>query len=312
MRCKLLVMSIALAVTAASAWAQAAPAPPATIEIRKSLLFGPTFYYQNKKLNDSDLWGLYSAVQAGEAMRLLDQSFYCGQIGKYLSIPGAIVAGWTLGGKDRGKRLSTTAAVGISAMVVRVGFSLAADDLKERSAKSFGGWVSETHQAKNDLQLRAGFGFTTNIPNQWLGFCLFYAEPGQVGLYLDLKTGVPVTPGGDDLYEHISVSQAESWGDPLRDKKNTWLSMNVGATFPVASRLAIYAGAGYSNNSKVRNYYDPLQILGTNGSYWVKDGDTNYLNGIGGVLIILGPSWGLQVGGEAKPRGVTSGIFRTL
>ena len=143
MRRTLLVTGIALLATAASAWAQAAPSHPTTIEIRKSF-FGSSYRYQDRKLKTSDLRDLYHAEHAGEAERLLEQSGGYIVIGNALGIPGAIIGGAAAGyrGED-GQSYTGVAIAGVCAMIVGMGFSIAGEQAKEQSAKSFNDKVSE-------------------------------------------------------------------------------------------------------------------------------------------------------------------------
>ena len=142
-----------------------------------------------------------------------------------------------------------------------------------------------------------------------MGFCFFSTKSEGVGFYIDLKFSVPLIYGGDDFYDNISVYQAEGWGDRLLDEQDGWISGNLGLTRVLSSSVALYAGVGYSANTGYREYYDEFHILGTNGRYWVEAGDTEYFNALGGMLLVLGRNWGLQVGGEMNPAGVTAGLF---
>ena len=152
-------------------------------------------------------------------------------------------------------------------------------------------------------------GYAGNIPNEWLGLCLFSTKSEGVGFYFDLKVSVPMIYGGDDFYDNISIHQAEGWGDNLTDTEDGWISANLGLTAVLSSSLAFYAGVGYTANTDYRNYYDEFHILGTNGSYWVEGDTEESVNVLGGLLVVLGDNWGLQVGGETSPGGVTAGVF---
>ena len=155
-------------------------------------------------------------------------------------------------------------------------------------------------------------GYTGNIPEEWLGFCFFSTKPEGVGLYLDLKASVPLIYGGNDFYDNISAQEAIGWGDPLTDTQDTWVSGNIGMTKVLSNTLALYAGVGISVNTTYFNHYDPMHILGTNGSYWVEGESDSAFNALGGLLVTLGEKWGVQGGGELNPGGVTVGVFYIL
>jgi hypothetical protein len=154
-----------------------------------------------------------------------------------------------------------------------------------------------------------GGGYSANISSEWLGFCFFGVRSEGVGPYIDLKATVPMIYASDDFYDNISVGQAESWGDRVLDEKSNWLSVNVGLTRVISTREAFYVGVGYSLKSDYRKYYDEFHLLGTNGEYWVDVDDRGQINALAGLLLILGRNWGLQLGGELNPGGVTAGLF---
>ena len=70
--------------------------------------------------------------------------------------------------------------------------------------------------------------------------------------------------------------------------------------------------AGYSVNTDFRQYYDESHVLGTEGRYWVKEGDSGRFSLMAGYLVNIGEGLGLQVGAEALPLGVTVGLFWVL
>ena len=189
--------------------------------------------------------------------------------------------------------------------------SRSAKPLKETFAPSHGSPRVQAGQVDFKSSPRFAVGYSANLPEQALGFCLFSTNPDGVGFYLDLKTSVPMIYGGDDFYDNISVHEAEGWGDSLRDEQDTWISINGGVTLVLSTRMAVYGGVGYSGNTFFREYYDEFHILGTNGHYWVEADDKSHVNWLGGAVFILGKSWGLQIGGEAQPAGVTAGVFWT-
>jgi hypothetical protein len=155
-----------------------------------------------------------------------------------------------------------------------------------------------------------GVGYSASTPEAPLGFCAFSLNSNGPGLYLDIKAGVPMISRRDDYYGSISVRQAEAWGDVLQSEESNWLSLNVGLTYRPTASVAVYGGLGYSWCSCYRQYYDEFHILGSNGDYWVDaPGGDSGINAIAGILLPVGQRWGLQLGGETMPRGVTVGVF---
>jgi hypothetical protein len=152
-------------------------------------------------------------------------------------------------------------------------------------------------------------GFSANVPKQFLGFSLCTLRPHKVGLYVDIKAGIPFVEGSDSYYDNISIWQAEDWGDHLVSKQSHWISLNVGGTFVISSAVACYFGGGYSHRADYREYYDEFHILGEDGHYMIDDGSASRANFLGGLLVQADRTWGLQFGAESAPRGVTLGVF---
>jgi hypothetical protein len=155
-------------------------------------------------------------------------------------------------------------------------------------------------------------GYVTNLPDQPVGFMLAKVVPHAVGFCFDIKASIPISrSGADDFYENISVHQAEDiFGDRLIGTDLTCVSLNGGLTMGVAGPVAIYGGIGVTWKTAYRQYYDPFEILGEHGQYWVRDdqGSSAGPNLLGGLFARLGNGWALQIGGESNPAGVTAGI----
>jgi len=154
-----------------------------------------------------------------------------------------------------------------------------------------------------------GMGYVGNMPTKWMGLCLFNTSSEGVGLYLSMTGSVPMVSGRDDFYDDISVLEAEGWGDSLLGEEDTWLSWDLGVTRVLSSSTALYVGVGYTMHNDYYNYYDEFHILGTDGNYWVEGDTAEFLNVFGGLMVALGQNWGLQVGADTRPGGVSVGVF---
>jgi len=152
------------------------------------------------------------------------------------------------------------------------------------------------------------FGFVGRYPQEPFGVSLLYFRPGAIGFYADAKFGPGITEG-DDYYENISVQLAESWGDPRTDTQTNPLTVNIGVTWPLTSKLGAYAGGGMTWKTTLHEYYDPMHILSDDGHYWIDGSEETEVNFLGGLVFFAGNSWGLQFGAEGPEFGVTLGVF---
>jgi len=116
------------------------------------------------------------------------------------------------------------------------------------------------------------FGYVARVPQAPFGAALLFFRPNGVGFYADAKFGPGITEG-DDYYDNISIELAESWGDDRIDTQTNPFSMNLGVTQVLSRRVGAYAGIGFTRNTTLHQYYDPLHILGNDGRYWIDGGE---------------------------------------
>jgi len=153
--------------------------------------------------------------------------------------------------------------------------------------------------------------YVANIPEQPLGISFIALTPTGWGFYGDIKTGIGA-PSDDELYESISISQAENtFNDKLLDKHEEWLSVNLGVARSLLEKtLALYVGVGLSFSSNYRQYNDKHNILGDNGEYWILDEDEDEVetNFLGGIYWFASEKIALSLGVETQPEGISLGI----
>lgn len=171
--------------------------------------------------------------------------------------------------------------------------------------------LQATQSEENKSFIRYSIGYSANIPSQLLGICLFSIS-NKIGFYGDLKFGGMLL-GNDnsDYYENISINKAESiFGDKLLEKGDGSFAINLGITQNVLKKSFLYGGLGYSSIYGYRRYYDPFEILGDNGKYWIDDPDKKggNINLFGGIIILTGNNVSLLLGGCSKPAGFNFGI----
>ena len=155
-----------------------------------------------------------------------------------------------------------------------------------------------------------GFGYVANVPDQPIGFNYMNIgrKLGELGLFLDFKVGLNPYDRSDDYYETISINKAENiFGDKQTGDGDRSASINGGIVLSLSPKVSIYLGSGVTLQTNYRSYRDPLEILGTKGTYWVKESDDHKINFLSG-LVLSNDRYFFQVGYEAVPSGLSLGL----
>lgn len=170
--------------------------------------------------------------------------------------------------------------------------------------------VDETGMLDPRTWATGGFGYVANVPDQplGLGYMKIGRELGAVGMFFDFKIGSYPYDDSGDYYDNISINKAENiFEDPRVGDGSRADSYNGGLTVALAPKYAIYLGGGLTTQTKYRSYRDPTEILGTKGTYWIKESDEKKFNFLGGLLL-SNDRFYFQIGYESVPSGVTLGL----
>lgn len=161
-----------------------------------------------------------------------------------------------------------------------------------------------------------GGGYVVNLPGQMLGFNAVMISPAlrNWGVYADFKKILESRMDEISYDPDMTVEEAEGFGDRLMETESEWQTLNVGIIRVVSPALALYVGAGRSEESVVRRYFDQTATRGVLGTYWIDDSEASgtRINGMAGGWFRMLPSFLVQFGVETKPRGATVGISYIL
>lgn len=153
-------------------------------------------------------------------------------------------------------------------------------------------------------------GYVANAPEQLVGFGV--TEVGLPwagwGAFADLKLTVGRASGEDTFIESMTAREAEEMGDvAFGEPEEAWTTVNFGLIRAVGPEVALYAGAGYSEETVYQEY--DRQESGADRFYIVEDpragGDE--VNLLGGLFFRAGRYLMFQMGGETAPAGFTAG-----
>lgn len=155
-----------------------------------------------------------------------------------------------------------------------------------------------------------GFGFISNVSHVPYGMYGFItSRDSDWGIYVDMK--MSFGPGGaSNFYPNISQWKVDDWGDRHLEDFREWSMFDVGMIRMIKTRAVLFGAVGYAWGSHFRKYYDPTEILGTRGEYWITDGvlDQSVVNVCGGAIIFVSEHWSFLIGADGNPGGVTAGI----
>lgn len=156
-------------------------------------------------------------------------------------------------------------------------------------------------------------GYVVDAPDQLVGFGV--STVGSMwsgwGLYADVKFSVATPESEDNFTEARTASEADQLGDQrFSELESAWNTVNLALIRAVTHEVALYAGAGYSQETVYREYFDDQIERGIQGFYTVEDerqgGDT--VNMLGGLLFRATRHLMFQFGGETAPAGFTAGV----
>lgn len=174
------------------------------------------------------------------------------------------------------------------------------------SAQGNNFWSTSKTGRNFRLNREDAIGYVANLPRQPFGLYLAVITPRSIGIYFTFKMNI--APPKDQVYNLSRHLIEDEWGDEFRQKKEGYMSGNMGITKTVSGKVALYLAPGFVILSIYRQYYDPMEILGEKGIYYIED-DTEIRPNLNmGLVIIVGKKINLNIGGDLEPLGLNLGI----
>ena len=162
-----------------------------------------------------------------------------------------------------------------------------------------------------DRATNVAVGYVANMPDQLLGFSAMTVGErwGGWGLYLDYKQSLD-SPGDDPTFRPgVTPQEALNTGNDEFGQESQWTGFNVAVVRTISDELAVYAGAGWADQTVYREFLDPDGDPLTP-FFWVEDEAVSgtEVNVLGGFYFRLMQNVLFQFGSQTAPGGVTAGI----
>lgn len=105
---------------------------------------------------------------------------------------------------------------------------------------------------------------SNGVDNAW-GFGAYMLKEQDVGYYFNLQATLTKRE------PHYASLNVNSFGDPVTARYKELTIGNIGLTKKLNDNFGLYGGIGYGAVTGVARKYDPMLILGNNGTYYVPD-----------------------------------------
>jgi len=124
-------------------------------------------------------------------------------------------------------------------------------------------------QTNNNLPSKGVGSVGLAFPNTQISFFLGKVYAKSPGWFGEIRGGFG--PNEDDIYDRSVKWAEETLGDSKVDESTAFASYSGGLTFGINTTTSIYIGGGITKVMNYNQYYDPFEILGNDGKYWIED-----------------------------------------
>jgi len=139
--------------------------------------------------------------------------------------------------------------------------------------------------------LSRGLGFGLALPSLSMSMIGYFPLPSEE-LEVFFLTSVNLSPidSYDNYYNKSETYAGQTLGDNRQQVKNESTLIGGGVGFGATPSVKLFVGGGFRFEDEYAEYYDPFEILSSDGHYWVNGdaGRSTSFNGIGGCVISIG------------------------
>jgi len=146
----------------------------------------------------------------------------------------------------------------------------------------------DTINRNNTPRLKQGLGMFLGIPQMGVGFSYFgFRGVEQLGWYGEFMITLSGVSGRDNFYDHSETWAGSTLGDSKVGDQSELTTLHIGRCYSFSQDLIGFLGAGLSINNHYAKYYDELEILSSDGNYFVNADDEGGISPglVGGIII---------------------------
>jgi hypothetical protein len=146
------------------------------------------------------------------------------------------------------------------------------------------------HAQESNIGSRA-LGFGIELPTLNLGMLGYFPIPDTDLLGFGIGSVALVSTSGlDNYYDHSETYAGVTLGDSKQGTKIERTTIGAGIGFDIKSSMKLLGGLGITFEDEYAEYYDPFEILSSDGHYWVNGdgGRSSKISFVGGVVFNLG------------------------
>jgi hypothetical protein len=160
--------------------------------------------------------------------------------------------------------------------------------------------------------LSRGIGLGLELPSMNMS-TLFYFQIPQEELtgFLLASVSLSSTDALDNYYDKSETWAGETLGDSRQKTKDESTLFGGGVGLGVTPSIILFAGGGFMIVEEYAEYYDPFEILSSDGHYWVNSdyGRNTSFTGIGGCVFGTGnPLYNIFVFATIPQIGIQAGV----
>ena len=185
--------------------------------------------------------------------------------------------------KDQSLKVGVVHSSLINGVILGYGHSLDTEYISYKSIDSIHYmdsrvWINPGSDQASQPQLKkpvksglsGGLGMGLSLPHLGVFMSWFNFQPDKkFGIYADFTVPWDGIRGGDDYYDKSETWAGVTLGDSKKEEISTLTTFHLGSCYALSDRVVAIGGVGMSIENNYAKYYDPFEILTSDGNYYV-------------------------------------------
>jgi hypothetical protein len=172
--------------------------------------------------------------------------------------------------------------------------------------------ASNSLKNNSTIGLSRGIGLGLELPSINMSTLFYFPVPQEeLSAFILASVSLSSIDALDNYYDKSETWAGETLGDSHQQTKSESTLFGGGIGFGVTPTFILFAGGGFRIVEEYAEYYDPFEILSSDGHYWVNSdsGRNTSFSGIGGCVFGTGnPMYNIFIFASLPPIGVQAGV----